>query len=448
MKRGFLDNSDKKKKEGGLKVNEGPFPIFGDLARRVNNIEGKPTMPKEAAKDLNDANQVGGADVAKSIPFVDAQRNMGPEQAAANMVKSRYENFIVGFFDGKDSSLQVVHNYVMITWNKFGFEKITRNDDGVYLFKFASKTGMEQVLERGPWMICNSLIILNKWTSSVSLRKGEVTKVPVWGRISFARALIEISYHSTLKKEVNMAILKDKGDGHIKEVIRVEYEWKQPYCVDCKSFSHGPNLCPKHVTEDIPKALSMASKSSTIKENEEGFVEIKSQKKNKGDAPQSFGGLRLPKPNSKVIWQQKKSVGSKGGSNVASPSGSTHENNKGDGGKSSQSRVKPKLNTKEPKVSEHIGTSSSNIDKEKVQEECLWSRFKKTKKNAKSKYSELEDDSDKDEVYMPHGGGGMDGLEDNLDFYDDYGSQMYDISPQEQAFYDQFDIRLNSHDRK
>nr|GFD22503.1 hypothetical protein [Tanacetum cinerariifolium] len=80
MKRGFLDNSDKKKKEGGLKVNEGPFPIFGDLARRVNNIEGKPTMPKEAAKDLNDANQVGGADVAKSIPFVDAQRNMGPEQ--------------------------------------------------------------------------------------------------------------------------------------------------------------------------------------------------------------------------------------------------------------------------------------------------------------------------------------------------------------------------------
>ncbi|GKA95551.1 reverse transcriptase domain-containing protein [Tanacetum coccineum] len=427
-------------------------------------------------------------------------------RAAANMVKSRYENSIMGFFVGKDPSFPVVQNYVMNTWNKFGFEKITRNDDGVYLFKFASKTGMEQVLEKGPWIIRKSPIILNKWTSSVSLRKGEVTKVPVWvklynvpvlaysedglsliatqigkpimldaftssmcveswGRINFARALIEICSHSTLKKEVTMAIPEDEGDGHIKEVIRVEYEWKPPHCVDCKSFGHGPNLCPKRVREDIPKAPSMAAKSSTMEENEEGFVEVKSRKKNKGAAPRSFGGLRLPKPNSKVIWQQKKSVGSKGGSNAASPSGFTNENEKGDGGKSSQFCAKPELNTKvsnafevlnvvgedvcdsnvqEPKVSEHIGTSSSNLDKEEVQEEGLWSRFKKAKENAKSKYSELEDDSDEDEVYMPHGGGGMDGLEDDLDCYDDYGTQMYDISPQEQAFCDQFDIRLNS----
>ncbi|GKA22191.1 reverse transcriptase domain, reverse transcriptase zinc-binding domain protein, partial [Tanacetum coccineum] len=146
-----------------------------------------------------------------------------------------------------DPSFPVVQNYVSNTWSKFGFEKITRNDNGVYLFKFASKAGLEQVLESGPWMIRKSLIILNKWCSSVSLKKGEVTKVLVWvklynvpvlaysddglnliatqvgkpvmldaftssmcveswGRISFARALIEISSASTLKKEVIMAI--------------------------------------------------------------------------------------------------------------------------------------------------------------------------------------------------------------------------------------------------
>ncbi|GKE23918.1 retrovirus-related pol polyprotein from transposon TNT 1-94 [Tanacetum coccineum] len=74
-------------------------------------------------------------------------------KATANKVKSRYENSIVGFFVGKDPSFQVVQNYVVNTWTKFGFEKITRNDDGVYLFKFASKVGMEQVLEKGPWTI-------------------------------------------------------------------------------------------------------------------------------------------------------------------------------------------------------------------------------------------------------------------------------------------------------
>ncbi|GKD23968.1 hypothetical protein Tco_1225671 [Tanacetum coccineum] len=200
-------------------------------------------------------------------------------KAAANLVKSRYENSIVGFFVGKDPSFPVVQNYVSNTWSKFGFEKITRNDNGVYLFKFASKAGLEQVLERGPWMIRKSPIILNKWSSSVSLKKGEVTKVSVWvklynvlvlaysedglsliatqigkpvmldaftssmcveswGRISFSCAIIEISSASTLKNEVIMAIPEEEGDGHIKEVIRVEYEWKLRivFDVDCKSF--------------------------------------------------------------------------------------------------------------------------------------------------------------------------------------------------------------------
>nr|GFC73911.1 hypothetical protein [Tanacetum cinerariifolium] len=101
-------------------------------------------------------------------------------KAAASKVKSRYENSIVGFFLGKDPSFPVVKQYALNTWRTFGFEKITRNDDGVYLFKFASKSGMDQVLEKGPWLIRKSPIILNKWTPSVSLKKCEVANVPVW----------------------------------------------------------------------------------------------------------------------------------------------------------------------------------------------------------------------------------------------------------------------------
>nr|GFD33046.1 hypothetical protein [Tanacetum cinerariifolium] len=92
--------------------------------------------------------------------------------------------------------------------------------------------------------------------------------VESWGRISFARALIEIDAAVGIKKEVSMAIPVEEGDGHIKE----------------------------------------------------------SRKKKKGADSRSFGGLRLKKPNSKVIWQQKKSGDTTGGTQ---PSVSIYNNDNG-----------------------------------------------------------------------------------------------------------------------
>ncbi|GJY56238.1 reverse transcriptase domain-containing protein [Tanacetum coccineum] len=112
------------------------------------------------------------------------------------------------------------------------------------------------------------------------IEKGEVTKVPVWvkmhnvpllaysdvglsliatqigkpimldaftssmcveslGIIGFAQALIEVSSDFDLKKEVIMAIPNEEGNVYIKEVTRVEYEWKPPHCVECTSFGHA-----------------------------------------------------------------------------------------------------------------------------------------------------------------------------------------------------------------
>ncbi|GJU49739.1 hypothetical protein Tco_1219294 [Tanacetum coccineum] len=60
-------------------------------------------------------------------------------------------------------------------------------------------------------------------------------------------ALIEVSSDSDLKKEVIMAIPNEEGTGYIREVIRVEYEWKPPHCVACKRFGHGPTTCPNQI---------------------------------------------------------------------------------------------------------------------------------------------------------------------------------------------------------
>nr|GEV15063.1 hypothetical protein [Tanacetum cinerariifolium] len=69
------------------------------------------------------------------------------------------------------------------------------------------------------------------------------------GRINFARALVEISIDNVMKQKVSMAIPVEDGTSYIKEVIRVEYEWKPTHCTNCKTFGHSLNTCPKCVWE-------------------------------------------------------------------------------------------------------------------------------------------------------------------------------------------------------
>ncbi|GJT38284.1 hypothetical protein Tco_0938149 [Tanacetum coccineum] len=64
---------------------------------------------------------------------------------------------------------------------------------------------------------------------------------------------------------------------------------------------------------------------STSRDNEDGFVEVKIRKKKgkKDEGTRAFGGIRLSKPKSNVLWQQKKNKGSKSKSNVSSASVTT-----------------------------------------------------------------------------------------------------------------------------
>nr|GEW92795.1 hypothetical protein [Tanacetum cinerariifolium] len=236
--------------------------------------------------------------------------------AAMDKVKHKYVNSLVGYFIGKNLAFHVVQNYVTNTWAKFGFEKLMKTDDGVFLFKFAAKTGMGQVLERGPWIIQNMPLILNKWTPSLSLKKDEVTKILVWvkmhkvpvvaysedgsmGRISFARALIEICSVSDLKKEVSIAVPNEDGIGHTREVIKVEYEWQPPRCTECKVFSHSHDKCLKRVNLETPSKNKDHVIPSNAGTHSDGFTEVK-RKKNKGkkadqQTSRQIDGIRLNK---------------------------------------------------------------------------------------------------------------------------------------------------------
>nr|GEY33315.1 hypothetical protein [Tanacetum cinerariifolium] len=120
------------------------------------------------------------------------------------------------------------------------------------------------------------------------------------GRISFARALIEVSSGCDLKSKVVMAISNEEGNGHIKEVIKVEYECNPPHYTDCKKFGHSLNTCPKSVREPEPSA-------KTMEEQCDGFTKVK-RRKNKGRKSNQHpnlrhsGGDRLTKPKPNSYW--------------------------------------------------------------------------------------------------------------------------------------------------
>ncbi|GJX35827.1 reverse transcriptase domain-containing protein, partial [Tanacetum coccineum] len=492
--------------------------MMNPVQRSFIDVVSPGTADKQAGKEVH-TESVRNTHVAnKRVNFralinkerVDNNDTVLPK-AAMEGVKSRYDNTLVGYFVGKSLAFTIVQNYVNNVWAKFGLSKLMKTDNGVFLFKFDTKSGMDQVIERGPWLIRNTPLILNKWAPNISLKPDEVTTVPVWvklynvpvvaysedglsliatqvgkpimldsftssmcvdswGRISFARALIEIHANSELKKEVKMAIPIDDvdGSGYISEVIQVEYEWTPPHCLDCKLFGHNSEKCPKKVSVT-------AATVDTSAKNNDGFTEVVSRrtKGNKAANQQPKNqttGIRFHKPKSTFYrpinkkandkqFTKKPATNEQASTSHASGSMSTpifnafgvltpeegadcgDVNPLTDGGKAQEDGDVQNLN----------GAAAK-----KREEDNMWSNAKEAKEvsNTRSSRLDIREESDEDEVYCPNAeytsgmGGGFSMDEDALDGYDGYEAHVYDIPQRLQSYCDGYDIRLNTRGRK
>nr|GEY10971.1 hypothetical protein [Tanacetum cinerariifolium] len=227
--------------------------FFNDVTKEINN----PTNLKVNFRSLVNIDQVENSNCVLFVEHVIAAQD-------------KFANSLVGFFVGNKVAFQLVQNYVSNTWSKFGFQKVMHDDD-VYYFKFTSMTGLEQVLEKGPWLIRNQPLILTKWSPNMTLSKDKVTQVPVYvkGRLGFARALIEVAVKKELKHEVTMVVPVVDEEGHAMVKTKVEYEWKPPRCSECLVFGHTNEQCPKRV-----KVLKEDATTQS-----DGFTTVQNRKK-------------------------------------------------------------------------------------------------------------------------------------------------------------------------
>ncbi|GKC07748.1 reverse transcriptase domain-containing protein [Tanacetum coccineum] len=513
MERGFVSSSSTNKNDAGEGMTK-KDSLFCDLASKITNIDGKiigkdgkplRSVRRVVFQDpitVTEVNKAGVAEVSCNEACVkdpnsdvdgimnnpmqrsfievvspgsaDKQRgsevpkqNVNDEPACMEGVKSRYDNTLIGYFVGKILAFSIVQTYVKNTWAKFGLSKLMKTDNGVFLFKFETKGGMDQVLERGPWLIRNTPLILNKWSPNSSLKPDEVSKVPVWVKLyndpvvaysedgpTFALCSFEIPHaNSELKKEVRMAIPVDDDDGtdYTSEVIRVEYEWTPPHCLDYKLFGHNSRKCPKKVCE--PEVVDNSDK------NNDGFTDVVNRK-NKGNKvanqmpKNQIAGIKFHKPKSSFYrpinkqandkqTKKKPAANDKASTSHASGEKSTLTSNAFDVLNSEEGAEfgdsNPIIKTTHVEGDAKSLKSGTEEAVKEQQKDNLWSKFKAAKEasknNPRSRGFSLWNDDDWLHPTIIIG-------------YDGYEAQVYDIPERLQTYCDGFDIRLNSSGRK
>nr|GEU78872.1 hypothetical protein [Tanacetum cinerariifolium] len=212
------------------------------------------------------------------------------------------------------------------------------------------------------------------------------------------------------------------------EIIRVEYEWKLPHCVDCKIFEHAHNQCLKLVKE-------VDTSTSTIGNQYDEFIEVTNWK-NKGKKADSkqhksrpVRGVRLTKPKPSFYFPITKHATKQGEASSLVPK--VHE-------KTSSSHAKRCANfpsmIKIAKGNSNKSVPSSLNNKPPEKEVNLVSANQPSSSMGnKGVFFKL--DLDADEVFEPSdemsnyisltGGGKLE--EGDLNFYDGYEAQVYDL---------------------
>ncbi|GKF94127.1 hypothetical protein Tco_0283827, partial [Tanacetum coccineum] len=113
-----------------------------------------------------------------------------------------------------------------------------------------------------------------------------------WGRMDYARALIDIRAHRELKEDMIIAIPNMKDDKEVIHTVRVEYEWEPPICGMCM-------VKPKKPIWKVVYKKNSAS-SSGMKKNSEVFRKVMSSTNpfdalnmiKEGDESRSYRRLR------------------------------------------------------------------------------------------------------------------------------------------------------------
>ncbi|GJV50140.1 zinc finger, CCHC-type containing protein [Tanacetum coccineum] len=224
---------------------------------------------------------------------------------------------------------------------KFRITDIDANKNGHYVFKFRDSNSLNVVLDKGPWMVKNKPMFVQKWNSEIGMEKMEPKRLSVWvkivnvpleawsvdgisalasslgkpmlmdtmtatmchkgvGNFKYARVLMEMDAEKEFKKEIVIQY-RDK-DNNIKgsKTVKVVYDWKPPACTHCRVFGHDIRHCKKGGIGAVGKEDSISSEKAykSMEDQGSGRQERNTHKvlqgymKNSSNGNVNFPGVR------------------------------------------------------------------------------------------------------------------------------------------------------------
>ncbi|GKA96868.1 zinc knuckle CX2CX4HX4C containing protein [Tanacetum coccineum] len=378
----------------------------------------------------NDEN-VLGANVAIPMHVVDE-------------IYEKFVNTLSGYVIGERLAFPIVEGYVKNSWAKYGFERaIIRN--GFFLFKFSSHEGMVKFIKVGPWFIRSIPIFLNFWTANTKLEREKITRVPVWvkihnvpvvafsetrlslistqlgrpiqldactsdmclnpwGRNTYARVLVKLSSKSAIVESIVAAIPlpKARESGSSKGVNKAaSSKQKEGF----RFSKPKKNLIYRPVSKPTNKKVDTSTKNANLPSTKEVANGVVEQPNVPLKLRSAFGKLMEENKVLDVI--------------------TTNESDGAIGTLSSLPKTKEIL-TSTNKVPVEVKGNNKGSLLEQFLESCDASS---SKQNSMSN----SDESKVEEVCMPDyipGGVFLNDLEDDLDCFDGYEAQFYDLTKQ------------------
>ncbi|GJX51422.1 hypothetical protein Tco_0278267 [Tanacetum coccineum] len=428
--------------EAGNKVNSStdyPKPTIAthvtETIMPTDDTTMKPANRSEVAAGVNDdtrCKQFQQKKVQVSVLINDEKvvgANVVIPMVVVDELSDIFANTLYGYFIGERLAFPTVEAYVKNAWEKYGFEPA--------IFRKYQD-------EKGDYV---------KGTCVGSYT--QCACCDVLGSCSYAQVLVELSSKCAAMETFVVAFPLPKSKGHYLETLEVEYEWWPPRCSKCKIFGHEDDACPSRVNKanlDSLEGMScLCDDGAKLKKKGKNMVASKlgfrftNPKNNLVYQPVSkpIAIKEKPKESPKVIMDDSYGPVNEHGyykddidveklrstmdkimdenkvidinpNTISEGSGETMHSNPNDKGG----------------LTTHV---SAPADVNVSVKGSLWDQFTKTHgvSMSKQKSSIMDlDESEVEEVCMPDvlpGGGFLDEVEDDLDCFDGYEDQVYDL---------------------
>nr|GEW63500.1 hypothetical protein [Tanacetum cinerariifolium] len=191
----------------------------------------------EPAKTFSYASMVRADDISKELDFI-----------PTNFTEDKIE---VVVFDEETAKLESERWYLTICGQFVGYD--------MHINKLGDEIGLNDVMKKGPWMVKNKHLFVQKWSSEIGMQKVEPKKMLVWVKINnvpleawsvkgisaLATGLGKPILMDTMTaKCVTKELYTDKSN-NIKgsKKVHVKYDCVPPVCTHCKVFGHDKKKC-------------------------------------------------------------------------------------------------------------------------------------------------------------------------------------------------------------